>query len=266
MKYAFCCLLAFCSGAVWAQTTGGTSTGAGSAPPAGSTGGTTAPGAGRTIGPIAPTTPSTTTKPPYETAHPVFISGKVITEDGSPVPTNITIQRVCNGNARSVAYADSKGRFNFQWGQTQGVMMDASEPGYGSRSGGLSSGSGSSQLGSGMGGGLGGDSSGPSMNGCELRASIVGYRSESVNLFNRNGMDNPDVGTILIHRMGNVEGTSISVTSMLAPKDAKKAYDRGLQSLLKNRTDDAGKDFEKAVDVYPKYAEAWVNLGKVRIM
>jgi tetratricopeptide (TPR) repeat protein len=62
-----------------------------------------------------------------------------------------------------------------------------------------------------------------------------------------------------------VEGTFISVTSMMAPKAAKKAYEQGLQSLLKNKPNDAAKDFEKAVALYPQYAVAWVNLGKLRL-
>ena len=51
----------------------------------------------------------------------------------------------------------------------------------------------------------------------------------------------------------------------MAPKDAKKAYEKGLQSLLKNKPDDASKEFEKAVLSYPKYADAWMNLGKARM-
>jgi tetratricopeptide (TPR) repeat protein len=52
---------------------------------------------------------------------------------------------------------------------------------------------------------------------------------------------------------------------MLAPKDAKKAYEQGLQAMLKNKTAEAEKDFEKAVAVYPRYADAWVELGKLRL-
>jgi tetratricopeptide (TPR) repeat protein len=64
--------------------------------------------------------------------------------------------------------------------------------------------------------------------------------------------------------MGNVEGTSVSATSFAAPKDAKKAFDKGLQAQLKNKNDEAEREFEKAVELYPKYADAWYNLGKAR--
>src|SRR5206468_5529234 len=129
----------------------------------------------------------------------------------------------CNGQPRSVAYTDSKGHFSFQWGQSNSFMADASEPGTfsGSNSGG--GGFGSAQS-AGGGNPLSSDPFGNRMVGCEVRAQLAGYRSDSINLVNRNGMENPDIGMIVLHRLGNVEGSSISATSLLAPKDAKKAY------------------------------------------
>src|SRR5258708_3944199 len=100
---------------------------------------------------------------------------------------------------------------------------------------------------------------------CELRADLAGFRSDTVNMFRGSSMDNPDVGSIFLHRLAGVEGSSISATSFLAPKDARKTYEKGLQSLLKNKPEDAARDFEKAVAVYPKYADAWMTLAKVRL-
>ena len=186
----------------------------------------------------------------------IFLSGKVMMDDGSPVPPNVTIQRLCTGTPQSVAYTDSKGHFSFQWGQSNGMMMDASQSSIGGFGG----------LGNrGSSGSMGGSSSGPSMAGCELRADLAGYRSDLVNLFNRQQMDNPDIGIIVLHRMGNVEGVSISATTLNAPKDAKKAYEKGLQLVLKNKPEDALKEFDKAVVAYPKFADAWVNIGRIRL-
>src|ERR1017187_8863599 len=47
-----------------------------------------------------------------ETQMPVFISGRVMMEDGTPPPTSIAIQRTCSGSPRTVAYTNSKGQFN----------------------------------------------------------------------------------------------------------------------------------------------------------
>ncbi|MES1257193.1 MAG: tetratricopeptide repeat protein [Acidobacteriota bacterium] len=248
-----------------AGTGGGVGTGSGSTSGAGAAGAPT--GGSRTGQPVISMPGTSSTQGLSTVQRPIFISGKVTMDDGSPIPPNVAIQRVCNGNPRSVAYADSRGHFSFQWGQQSSFMSDASEAGGGGL-GGLGSGStggfGSAQS-AGGGNPLASDPFGHQMANCELRAQLGGYRSDSINLINRNPMDNPDVGMIVLHRLANVEGTSISATSFMAPKDAKKAYEKGLQSMLKNKNEDASKEFEKAVLAYPKYADAWMSLGKIRL-
>jgi hypothetical protein len=196
--------------------------------------------------------------------RPIYLSGKVMLDDGTPPPGPVTIERICNGNARAQGYTDSKGRFSFQLGQTQGIMQDASVGsaggmgGYGGQPGGINSNRSP--------GGFG-DTSGQGsrdLMGCEIRANLPGFRSDSVNLGARRVFDDPNLGTIILHRMSNVEGVSISMVSLLAPKDAKKAFDKGLDLLKKNKDEEAGKNFEKAVDIYPKYSTAWFELGKLK--
>lgn len=196
------------------------------------------------------------------THSPIYLSGKVVADDGAPLVTqNATIERVCGGISKTVAYTDTKGRFNFQWGDRNLTVTDASDAGSGRNA---NAGFGGSQSAGGA-SALAADPFGSKMMDCELRASVAGYTSDTINLFNRRTADNPDVGTIVLHRLAGVEGASISLTAMMAPKDARKAYQQGLQAMLKNKPQDAAKDFEKAVAVYPKYADAWVSLGKLRI-
>jgi tetratricopeptide (TPR) repeat protein len=194
---------------------------------------------------------------PLDTSQPLYISGKVVMQDGSAVPQNMTIQRVCSGIAKTVAYTDAKGHFNFRWGDRTSVIADAADAGAGGNAG-----FGSSQSAGGA-NPLASDPFGNRMMNCDVRANIVGYSSNNIGLFNRSATDSSDIGTIILRRIAGVEGSSISVTSMMAPKDARKAFEHGLQSLLKNKSADATKDFEKAVLLYPKYAEAWLNLGKL---
>jgi len=98
---------------------------------------------------------------------------------------------------------------------------------------------------------------------CELRAVLPGFRSDSVSLVDHRYMDNPDIGTIVLHRLANVDGLTISATSVLAPKDARKAYEKGLEAARKGKPDEAQKDFAKAVEDYPQYAAAWCGLARV---
>lgn len=199
--------------------------------------------------PTSPTSPSTGPE------QVIFISGKVVIADGTPTPSNITIQRVCSGAAHAVAYTDAKGRFSFQWGDTRGVMMDASESG----------GFGGPGMGGQGGGGMGGPGGMSAMNGCELRASLPGFQSDLVSLTDRRAMDNPDIGTIVLHRMAAVEGTSISATTLAAPKDAKKFWEKGVAEVHKKKSADAVKDLGKAVELYPKFAQAWLDLGRAQL-
>jgi len=190
-----------------------------------------------------------------EMRRPIFLSGKVVLDDGTPPPDSVVIERVCNGIARPEAYTDSKGRFSFQLGQNMNVMPDASV-GSSADSGGFG---GMSRTQPGGGSGL----SERDLMGCELRANLPGFRSEVVNLAGRRVMDNPDVGTIILKRLANVEGMTISATTALAPKDARKSFDKAKENVKKQKWAEARKELEKAVTVYPKYAAAWHQLGLV---
>src|SRR5687767_9674838 len=48
--------------------------------------------------------------------RPVFLSGKVVMDDGTPPPDSVVIERVCGSVVRPEAHTDSKGRFSFQLG------------------------------------------------------------------------------------------------------------------------------------------------------
>jgi len=221
----------------------------------------TSPNPGGGIGNTGRSTiPSTTTINPTNPTveRPIFLTGRVVLDDGTAPPEPVAIQRLCGANPHTETYTDGKGHFSFEWGQRLGVMPDASEDNFG-RAPGMSN------------GGAIGTSGAPTsrsadqmMMGCELRAQLAGFRSDSIQLGNHRSLDNPEVGTIILHRVGNVQGVAISATTLMAPKDAKKAYEKGINDLKKDKPEEALKDFQKAVDVYPKFAAAWYELGRVQ--
>ncbi len=237
---------------------GGTTTGPGPGPGVGTPGPSPFPGRDR---PGQPQIGDPQRSPFPEMTRPIFLSGKVIMEDGSPPPEPVTIERVCNGIARPEQYTDSRGRFSFQLGQNSAMLPDAS---VSSQADDFGSPDFSNRSRSNVPGGIGGRQiSERDLMGCELRASLPGYRSEVVQLSGRRVMDNPDVGTIILRRLGNVEGLTISATSLNAPKDARKALDKSKDLLKKKKFDEAQKELEKAVGLYPRYALAWHHLGLV---
>jgi tetratricopeptide (TPR) repeat protein len=189
--------------------------------------------------------------------RPIFLSGKVLLDNGEVPPDTVVIEMVCGGNVRPQAYTDKKGRFSFQVGQTMGMMPDASTQGYGGGFPNRSGGGSNSPFGN------SGGMSARELSGCELRGTLAGFTSDSVLLAGRQAMDYSEVGTIVLRRMGNVEGFTFSATTALAPKDARKAYEKGVDAVKKKKWADAQKQLDQAVSLYPKYAVAWFELGTV---
>lgn len=208
-----------------------------------------------------------------EMQRPIFLSGKVVLEDGTPPPESVVIERVCSGIARPEGYTDSKGRFSFEVGRNQGMFSDASygserDPfnnGAGGGGGGFPGAGGSRSMGSAMGGINGRANIERELMGCDIVAKLAGYRSEAVSLAGRRSLDNPDLGTIILRRIANVEGLATSMTTLTAPKDARKSYDKGRELIKKNKLADAQKELDKAVGLHPKFAAAWFELGRVHL-
>jgi hypothetical protein len=231
------------------------------APPKGTTGGTTgvpptgttgAPSTGNVPGNVNPPNPNSTTNPGLNQRGEFFF-GKVVMPDGTVPPSGVIIERVCNGSAHPQAYTDSRGDFSFQVGQTQDMLPDASVDSV-SRRGDMSGATNNQQD---------GQKTAGSLYNCDLRASLAGYRSDTISLAGRRNLDDPNVGTIMLHSNANYEGLTTSATSALAPKDAHKAFENGLQAMKKSKIDEAQTDFLKATELYPRYASAWYELGLV---
>jgi tetratricopeptide (TPR) repeat protein len=193
----------------------------------------------------------------------VTVSGRVATADGAQLPDKVVIQRDCGGAPQAAAYTDRKGLFSFRWNDSAGRLRDDASQSTalggprGVPSDGIGQGSTAPQRGAG---------SESAITGCRLRAAAPGYRSDVIPLdTNRTPFDNYDVGTILLHHIEDVEALSVSATSSKAPSNARRAFENGLEALGKGKTLDAENDFVKAVSLYPQYAEAWLDLGKLRL-
>jgi tetratricopeptide (TPR) repeat protein len=193
--------------------------------------------------------------------RPVLLMGKVVMEDGTPPPEPVAIQLTCRAAPRSVGYTDPRGGFAVDVNDRKNAatFADASED---PSSFGGNSARGNSALN--PGGNANSGITGRALMGCDLQASLAGFRSDVMHLDARHGVDNSEVGTIILHRLANVEGLTISATSAFAPKDSKKAFEKAQNFERQQKWADADKEFRKAVDSYPKYAAAWYQLGLVQ--
>ena len=163
-----------------------------------------------------------------------FITGLVFIEDGAAISSPIAIVGGCRGSMQLLGYTDLKGRFSLDV-KGAGSVEDATSV----------------------------NSRGSAV--CDVGARLEGYRSSTVDLSQRSALDNPEVGTILLHRISGQEGSTVSLTSLQAPGKAHREFDKGAEALRKDRLDDAARHFEKAVAIYPSYADAWNRLGHVQV-
>ena len=229
-----------------------------SGPPSGGTAGgssgTTGTGGTPSTGNVSTMPGSTNNNNPNTNLPPrgEFFFGKVVMPDGTAPPVGVVIERVCNGSARPQAYTDSRGEFSFQVGQTQDMLPDASVD-SGTHRGDVSGLSNNQQS----------QSRGSSPYACDLRANLAGYRSDVISLSGRRNLDDPNVGTIMLHSFAKYDGLTTSATSALAPREAHKAFDKGVDAAKKAKLDEAQESLLKATELYPRYASAWFELGGV---
>lgn len=248
-------ILAACMPIAWAQQNGpGGQTGNGN------TGNTSSRDLPRPV--TAPTPQQGNQIPNQRLQQLVFLSGNVIQEDGSPAPFGAVIELDCVGSVTKEATV-TNGRFSFQVGsdiRSGEVIPDASqrmEPLYSDIDPVTRMASSS---------GMTGDmesSRRKRLMGCDVRVQLAGYRSTSLYLKTEPFPGPNEVGTIVVYPIERVQGSSISYTSLMAPKSARKSASQARKAVHKKNLPEAETLLKAAVHEYPKYAEAWLALGQV---
>lgn len=167
------------------------------------------------------------------------------------------IVRVCGTMIHRETVTSADGKFTFIVSDTNanGMLQAASEGGA------------TTQFGAKLGGGRVSQTTRTQLWGCELRASIPGYVSNSVSLTGKDFSTPLYIGAITLrptNRQGG--GVSVSAVNAQAPEDAKKEYEKGREAFSKKKYAEAEKHLAKAVKIYPQYAVAWDIRGRVQRM
>jgi hypothetical protein len=211
---------------------------------------------------IVPVMPAFTL-PPRE-IHPIFISGNVMQEDGSPPPNNAIIEMDCGGTKTREATVSPNGRFSFQYGGSRKfreLVPDAADSNalvpdddaiYWS------------PMSSGSGGKI--ETTTPlniRLSGCDLRAQLTGYRSSFIRLDGTVLTSVNEVGSIVVYPESRVRGTAVSAANLSAPKKAKSLLKQADKIYKKGKLDDTERLLKSAIEIYPKFIDAWVQLGSL---
>jgi tetratricopeptide (TPR) repeat protein len=184
------------------------------------------------------------------------VAGRFVLEDGSAPPSLVRVEMTCNSVARPLGWSDNKGYFSVQLTLHN---VDNSADDLASATIPMRPNSGAASA-----------AEPPPIDqiprffeGCDVRGSLGGYRSVAVPISGHRLLDSPDIGTIVLYSLTKVEGLTTSATTEMAPASAKKEHERAIEDMKKHRPDDAEKRLKNAVAIYPKYALAWFDLGRV---
>ena len=102
------------------------------------------------------------------------------------------------------------------------------------------------------------------LEGCTVQGSLPGFQSSTIAITARNLRDQPDLGTLTLRPEGTALGSMVSETTQSAPGDAVKHFQVAGAALMEQNPDKARRELKKAVEIDPKFAEAWYQLGKLQ--
>lgn len=194
------------------------------------------------------------------------ISGEVFFEDGTRPKQPVLVELLCTGITRRQTYTQ-QGFFSLEFGRPTPIeVRDAGMEGMIRRR----------EFSQGRRDSLDGRviraysekvQNNLDLAGCELRAVLEGFQSDTIPLSRRRALDNPYVGEIILRHRSKTKGTFVSLNTARASEKARKAYHKGQKELVGKKTDypKAAQEFGKAVQEFPEFSAAWYLLGKVHL-
>lgn len=185
---------------------------------------------------------------------PIILAGRVIVEGEEGLPEPVVIRVSCGGGSLPQDYTDRRGRFSFQPSCNPVLAMSDASARWAFF--GAPSGSPFDAV------------RGPwNLSHCWLYAELPGYRSSEIWLGMSRPMRMSRVGTIVLSRIDGASGDPVSLTTLTAPKSARKAYEKGAKLLRSVEEPDYARAIpflERAVELHPEFAAAWEALGRAR--
>jgi cytochrome c-type biogenesis protein CcmH/NrfG len=227
----------FAAPASWAQKTGPTPPSPPSTQPPGNP-------------PLRPTSPPQVS--PFRA--PIFVFGRILMDDGHPVPEPVSVELRCGLDLIQAVRANLDGHFHFTLGEgpQNNAALNASDETPMTIE--------AANVGAPV------SSAGPAfrLSFCELQVSVSGYQPVSkIVRLDAHEAGGIDAGTMVLTRIAGIKGSAISVTSLLAPHNARKEFEKGYKDALQHRSSSATRHLQKAVAEYDNYAVAWEELGKI---
>ena len=188
------------------------------------------------------------------------VTGRVLMEDGSPVPDPAMVELVCNAQVRKRVEPYANGDFVLALGADSSDAVDLTMPRSSASAGAVPFSTEEQKLG-------GEDAGRFDFSGSELRATLAGFHSNRIALGPRRRLDHSEIGQLVLRNLSGVDAVMISANTLAAPSQARLAFDNARREVQKEKPDYtlALGELKKALDGYPTFAAAWHLLGITRL-
>ena len=188
------------------------------------------------------------------------VTGRVIMEDGSPVPDAAMVELVCTAQVRKRIKPFANGDFVLALGNDGSDIGDLTMPRSAASAGAVPFSTREQNLG-------GEDAGRFDFSGCEVRATLGGFHSNRIALGPRRRLDKSEIGQLVLRNLAGVDAVMISANTLAAPPQARLAFDNARREVQKEKPDYtlALGELKKALDGYPAFAAAWHLLGIARL-
>jgi Tfp pilus assembly protein PilF len=171
---------------------------------------------------------------PGTDAMDVMVTGRLVMPDGMPPPDMVPVGLNC-GNTQTdsiSSISDLRGEFRIRLNALSGPTWDRL----------------SRQI---------------AMQ-CSVVVAIPGFETISKNLAGMDLRVGGDTGMLVLRPLLKAEGTTISLNGLKAPEPARQELIKAREDLAKEKLTSAKTRLEKAVRIYPDYATAWYELGRLQ--
>jgi tetratricopeptide (TPR) repeat protein len=167
-------------------------------------------------------------------ARDVMVTGRLVMVDGMPPPDMVPVILYCGVNHANNAskMSDLRGEFRFRFETSYGLNLDRVARQNAAQ--------------------------------CAISVAIPGFEPIRKDLA---GMDlrlGADVGMLVLRSLSKAEGTTVSLNGLKAPESARRELMKAREDVSKEKLDSAKSRLEKAVRIYPEYATAWFELGRLQ--
>jgi tetratricopeptide (TPR) repeat protein len=182
------------------------------------------------------TNPSLPTDPQegLDTTRDVMVTGRLVMPDGMPPPDMVPVVLSCGMNLADnmSTMSDLRGEFRIRFRAPYGPNSERL----------------SRQI---------------SMQ-CSITVAIPGYETARKNMEDLDLRAGADVGMLVLRPLVKAEGTTISLNGLRAPESARQELMKAREDLAKQKLTSAKTRLEKAIRIYPDYATAWYELGRLQ--